>query len=120
MSLKDNVQDFVNKCDSGQMMDAFEQYYADDIKITEANGDTFHGKDNQRQRIADWMSTVEEIHGGAHPAWGVNEETGSAFIQSQTDVTFKQGGRMLFEEVAVQTWKDGKIVEERFFYNMPG
>ena len=120
MSLQDSVADFVQKCATGQMMEAFEQYYHDDIKVTEVNGDSFQGKDTQRQRIMDWLESTEEIHGGSFPAWAVNEEDGKAFIQSTTDVTFKQGGRMNFEEVQIQTWKDGKIVEEQFIYNMPG
>lgn len=42
-------------------------------------------------------------------------------VESWVDVTFKGApGPMKFEEVAVQHWKDGKIVRERFYYNAPG
>lgn len=33
------------------------------------------------------------------------------------DATFKGYGRMQMEEVQVQTWRDGQIVQEWFFYN---
>lgn len=35
----------------------------------------------------------------------------------EMDVTFKDGKRRKSAQVAVQGWKDGKIVRERFFYN---
>lgn len=118
MSVKANVEDLLQKMATGQMMEGFEQYYADDVEVVEANGDSFKGKDTQRKRIIEWMSGVVEFHDGGTSSWAVNEESGTAFIESWTDATF-QGGRMKFEEVAVQTWKDGKIVHERFYYDMP-
>lgn len=41
-------------------------------------------------------------------------------IESWFDVTFKGGQRMKMEEVGIQEWKDDQIVNERFYYNMPG
>ena len=32
------------------------------------------------------------------------------------DATIKGSGRTTMEEVQVQTWKDGQIVHEKFFY----
>jgi ketosteroid isomerase-like protein len=34
------------------------------------------------------------------------------------DVTYKEGGRMPMNEIAVYEVKDGKIAAEQFFYNM--
>ncbi len=36
----------------------------------------------------------------------------------KTDVTYKEHGRVMMEEVAIYEVKDGKIVFEQFFYNM--
>jgi hypothetical protein len=33
------------------------------------------------------------------------------------DITFKNGFHMKATQIAVRTWKDGKVVHERFFYN---
>jgi hypothetical protein len=32
------------------------------------------------------------------------------------DVSFKGGNRVQMRQVAVRTWKDGKVVHERFYY----
>ena len=62
---------------------------------------------------------VTERHGGGIRGIAANEDTGYVFIETWTDVTF-QGNRMTFEQVAVQQWKNGKVVHERFYYNVPG
>jgi hypothetical protein len=33
------------------------------------------------------------------------------------DLTFKGGNRMAMEQTAIQTWQNGQIVHERFYYN---
>jgi hypothetical protein len=38
-------------------------------------------------------------------------------IEVSMDLTFKGGSRMSMEQVASQTWENGQIVHERFYYN---
>ena len=33
------------------------------------------------------------------------------------DITFKDGNRVNMKQVAVQTWKDGKIIREDFYHS---
>ena len=33
------------------------------------------------------------------------------------DITFKDGNRVIMEQVAVQKWENNQIVHERFYYN---
>lgn len=101
-------------------MEAVDTYYADDITIVEGNGETFHGRETQKGRIEEWQKTIKEVHDGGLKGVAANEDTGHVFIESWMDVTAQDGNRFRFEEVAVQRWKDGKVVHERFYYNMPG
>jgi hypothetical protein len=41
----------------------------------------------------------------------------TSFCEQFIDVTFKDDKRMKMDQVSVRTWKDGKIVKERFVYN---
>ena len=102
----------------GQMMEAFEKYYAENVVVVEANGDTRNGKEAQRQAIQQWFGMVQEMHGGGVNSITANEETGHACVESWTDVTMG-GHRNKMEEVAVQRWENGQIVHERFYYNLP-
>ena len=72
------------------------------------------------ERIDEWQAGVQEFHGGGVSAITSNEETGVTMVETWFDVTFKQGGRMKMEEVAVQYWEGDRIKRERFYFNMPG
>jgi hypothetical protein len=41
-------------------------------------------------------------------------------VESWMDVTFQGGMRPKWEQIARQKWQGDQIIEERFYYNMPG
>ncbi|MFY0651517.1 MAG: nuclear transport factor 2 family protein [Cyclobacteriaceae bacterium] len=121
MSVLNDATDLQNMCYEGKMMEALDKYYHDDVKITEmATGEVRQGKEAQRKAIEGWFGMVKETHDGALLSVTANEDTGIACTESWIDVTFHEGGRMKMEEVAVQRWENGQIIEEKFYYNMPG
>ncbi|MGI9544866.1 MAG: SnoaL-like domain-containing protein, partial [Cyclobacteriaceae bacterium] len=64
MSVLENAQQLQQMCQQGQMHEAFEKFYHDDVKIIEVpTGETRQGKDAQREPIKQWESTVQEFHG---------------------------------------------------------
>jgi hypothetical protein len=65
------------------------------------------------------MSSIKEVHGGGVTAITSNQEEGITMSESWMEVTFHDGNRMKLEEVAVQKWKKGQIIHERFYYNLP-
>jgi len=100
---------------SGKAMEAFEQYYADDVVMQENSDKPFEGKDVNRKREIEFFSSIKEFHGAKLLASAVADDT--SFGQWWMDVTMKNGSRVTMDQVAVRKWKDGKIVHERFFYN---
>ena len=105
----------------GQLDEALDELYDDNVVIVEANGDTFETKAKQKERVVEWQNGLEAMHGGGVYAITSNEDAAVTMIESYVEVTFKGApGPYKFEEVAVQNWKDGKIVKERFYYNAPG
>lgn len=120
MSVLENTTKLYQMMGQGQMMEAFEEFYADNVVVQEANGDVRNGKEAQRAALGEWAQSVKEHHAGGVGATTANEESGTACVESWADVTFQDGNRIRMEEVAVQKWENGKIVHERFYYNMPG
>ncbi len=121
MSYLENAQKLMEMLGQNKGLEAIDQFYADDVTIIEANGDTFKGKEKQKERFQEWQGSLEAMHDGGVYAITSNEEAGVTMIESWVDVTFKGApGPMKFEEVAVQNWNDGKIVKERFYYNAEG
>lgn len=117
MSYKEKAKELYSMIGQGQAMEAFEKFYDDDVTMIEASGDVRKGKDQNREFEKEFFGNIQEFHGGGYHAITSNEEDGVTMVEAWMDCTFKDGNRMKMEEVARQKWKDGKIVEERFYYN---
>lgn len=115
MSVKEAVQDLTKMVLSGQGMEAFEKYYADDVEMQENESPPRKGKEANRKFEQEWMESIKEFHGAEVKAVAVEGDT--AIIEWFMDFTLKDGKRKKMSEVAVQQWKDGKIVREKFYYD---
>jgi len=100
---------------SGDIMGAFDKYYAEDVVMQENSAEPFVGKAFNRDREQQFVNSIAEFHGAAVLSSAVNGNT--SFSEWEMDVTFQGGFRMKLAQVAVRTWKDGQIVRERFYYN---
>ncbi len=119
MSLLQRVKDIQDKVFSGQLLDAFEEYYHEDVVMIEPTGDVRKGKDTNREAEKKFLASVQEWHGGGVNAITANEEEGITMVESWMDVTFQGGHRTKMEQIARQKWQDNQVIEERFYYNVP-
>lgn len=104
----------------GNVWEAFDKYYHEDVTVIEMpNGETRQGKEAQRRAIEQWFDMVKEVHDDGVASVCANEDDGVSTAETWTEVSFKDGNRMKMSEVAVQKWKDGQIIEEKFYYHMP-
>ena len=72
------------------------------------------GKEAVKQK-SDWWRENHEVHGGSVEGPFVNGDQFAVYFQM--DITPKATGeRMTLNEVGLYTVKDGKVVEERFYY----
>ncbi len=115
MTLKEKAQDMMNMLGQGQLLEAFDKYYGENVVMTEPRG-TREGKKACREYEESFLGMVKEFHGLDIKSITSDEENGVTIIESAMDITFKDGNRANMEQVAVQRWKNGHIVHERFYY----
>ena len=118
MSYLEKEQELQSMIGQGQMMEAFEKFYADNVVMVEPMAGTTEGKDANRKREEEWLSSVAEVHGGGVNGITSNEEDGITMSESWMEATYKDGNRVKMEEVSVKKWEGDQIVHERFYYNM--
>ncbi len=99
---------------AGDILGAFDEFYASNVVMQENNTEPFVGKEVNREREEKFVASVEKIHKGSVVASAVNGNV--SFSQWEMDISFKGGNRMKMEQVAVRHWENGKVVRERFFY----
>lgn len=100
---------------AGDIMGAFEKYYAEDVVMQENSDAPFEGKAVNRDREQQFVNSIAEFHGASVVSSAVSGDT--SFSEWAMDVTFKGGARYKLAQVAVRTWKDGQVARERFYYN---
>lgn len=100
---------------SGKALEAFEQYYANEVVMQENSDEPRVGKEVNRKAEQDFFSSLAEFHEGKLVSSAVNGDV--TFGEWFMDVTFKNGHRMKLAQIAVRRWKDGKVIHERFFYS---
>ncbi len=117
------TQEVANKwaqlCREGKNLDCINELYADNVKSREMPGspnEVLEGKQNVWNKSKQWLDSVQEFHGSniSEPMVIDNHFTS----KMDFDVTFKEHGRQKMEELGVFEVKDGKIVNEQFFYSM--
>ena len=104
-------------CRQGNVLDAQEELYAEDITCIEpAHGSapTVNGKTAALEKGKQFAAMIEEVHGAQ-----ISEPVvaGNWFSISWTmEATLKGQGRQKLEEICVYQVKDGQIVSEQFFF----
>ena len=114
MDTRERVMKLTELVRMGKADEAYHMFYATDVLMQE-NSDPPRTSvqasiDRQNQAIAG--VTVNEF-----APRKILVEGDQAAIEWVIDITAPDGSHVHIEELALQTWKDGKIVHERFYYD---
>jgi ketosteroid isomerase-like protein len=113
---EDDVRAFVALVAAGRSVEAIDRFYADDVELYENYAAPRVGKAFNRsweQRNLASLAEPPRVVARA-VTWNAAERVSMV----EWEIRFVPKGRspMRVEEVAVQRWRDGRIVSERFFY----
>ncbi|MEM6796949.1 MAG: SnoaL-like domain-containing protein [Acidobacteriota bacterium] len=111
-------------CREGKYLEAIDTYYADDIVSIE--GATQGDQPARLEGVAairgknEWWEANHEVHEVTVEGPFCAEGYDTFGLHFFLDITPKGGERLKMSEVALYRVSGGKIVEERFLYNMAG
>ncbi len=115
-NVRERLDDLIDHIRTGRIMEAMTEFYAEDSVMDEpAYGKTVGLKANI-EREKKFVDSVKEWKGFNVIAIGTGEDV--SFYEHTMDWVTQDGTEVHVEQVAVAKWKDGKIVSERFYYNM--
>ena len=114
MSIKPQVLDLIKLVESGQMLEAIMRYY-DDNAITQENVSTpTFGLDAIYKGEAAFFASLASA---SFKLASVVVEGDRAAINWVFDYTTADGQQYRMDEIAYQTWRNGKIVHERYVFD---
>ena len=109
------VEEFVRTVEAGDFLAVIERWYAPDASMRENGAEPRRGLaallENERQVLGRFEKITASRLGP------VLVDGDRVAIPWAFDFAVAGGGALRLEEIAWQRWADGKIVEERFFYD---
>ena len=114
--IRDRVRELVRACESGQTLEALERFYAEEVVVFENYERARAGRqaciEHERAALAEQRGAPKLVA----RAFAADEASGVSFVEWVIRFEGEDGRPMRLEEVAVQRWANGQIVEERFYY----
>jgi hypothetical protein len=95
--------------------EVYERYYDENVVVQENMQPSRIGRALSIERQKLMNANVKEIHDFKIGAVLVDGDR--SMVEMNLDATTKDGHHLKIEEVGLQTWKDGKIIHERYFYD---
>ena len=115
VDLKARVDDLNRMITEGKIMEAMREFYADDVIMSENDGDATVGLAANLEREQAFVDNTT-WYGAELKSVAIADDL--SMTQWWLDFHNTQyGQRLAFTQVAVQRWRDGKIYDERFYYN---
>ncbi len=99
----------------GKILEAFEKFYAEDVVMQDNDYPARSGKEVNRAYEEAFVGGLTEFRGARVVNTLISD--GIAVVEWWFDYTHKDYGVRNYTQVSVQRWKNGQIVEEKFYYN---
>lgn len=115
-SLASKVRAFAELLAQGRSLEAMERFYAAEVTLFENRELACAGKEQCLAAERAALAKQPEPPRIKLLKLAVDEEQGHAFLEYVARFSAADGRAMRLEQVAVQTWERGLIVEERFYY----
>lgn len=113
-TLLENVGDLNDLLLQGRELEALERFYDEDVEVQENDLCPITGKQRAIEARKQFLSGVSEISCAQPLKVAVGE--GTTMVEWKVDYQLKSGDHKKYTKVAVQEWKDGRIVREKFYF----
>lgn len=115
ITLLDRLEDLFSYIREGRILDAINDFYADNVVMQENALPPTVGRKANLEREKQFLSTVKEWQRFDVTAKGVGEDV--TFYETVLDWVTTESTSVHVEQVVVAKWQDGKIINERYYHN---
>ena len=116
MPTRQRVEDFVSAVREGRYVQAIEDFYAEDATMQENTGPARIGRDVLVQHEKAVLAGLKRM--ATHLVGPVLVDGDRVVIIWVFEMTGFDGAVRRMDELALQTWREDRIVEEQFYYDL--
>lgn len=114
-TVKENVEGLNHMILKGEILDAFDKFYSEDVVMQENVSDPVSGKAANRINEEAFVNGMTAFRGAEVKNVIINDAI--AIIQWHFDYDHKDWGTRNYDQVSVQRWDGDQIVYEKFYYS---
>ena len=113
-----DLTDLVGELDAmtakGEMLDALGAFYCENCTFTEiADGTSRANRQAQHDHLSGFFATLKGFNGATLHSSSVGDDV--THSEWTFDMTAGDGSSIVWNEVLVRRWSDGKVVEEKYY-----
>ena len=113
MSIEKRVQKLDEMTAAGQILEALEEYYHPELTTREGNDDEIKSKEAHRKKLETFFSEIEKVNRIELHSSAVGGDV--SMSEFTFDMVKKDGDRILWNEILRRQWKDGLVIDERYY-----
>ena len=98
---------------TGKILEALDEFYADDVRMQDGNQPPTVGLSANREREVQFLENIKDWKG--FEVLSIAAEGDTSFAETTMEFTTQDGTEVRLEQIARARWQDGKIVDERFY-----
>lgn len=110
-----NITTVLELLGKGEFIKAMDTYLADNVKLWEGNNPAKEGKAYCIKVEEELLATVTAFHGYEVKS-GPAVVGDTSFYEAVMSFDTNDGTKHRFEQVVRTKWKDGKIIDERYYH----
>ena len=115
VNLNDRLTDLFVYIREGRIIDAMNEFYAEDVVMQENLESPTIGREANIEREKQFLSMVKEWKGFQVISQGSGQDV--TFYETVMDWVATDNTLVHVEQVVVAKWQNGKIIHERFYHN---
>ncbi len=99
----------------GQIVDAVDRFFADDVQTLDFDGTATTNKHEMLAKMNGFVGAIQQVNGITLHHTIANGEV--SMSEYTFDFDMKDGSHILWHEIIRRQWRDGKVVNEQHFKN---
>jgi len=115
-SISERVEQLKDYINNGKILEAMNEFYADDVVMQENSEDPTRGLEVNIEREKQFLSNVKAWHWTKWHSTAVNDRENVSFVEYSFEFMNTDDHTVVYDQAVVQRWRDGKIISERFYH----
>jgi hypothetical protein len=113
--LKQKVEELNKMILEGKFLEAFDKFYAPEVRMQDNDLPIRDGFEANRKFEEAFLSNIMEFRNAKLLNTIISD--GVVANEWHFDFSHKEWGVRNYSQIGIQRWKNGKIIEEKFYYN---